>query len=348
VRVLVTGATGFVAGHLIPRLVADGHHVIAAGHDPARLPPGGDQYFRAAALTRRPQAGPRLSHRERELGGARSGAAGHALPREGGVEPLVVDLGDPSFVAALPAGVDAIAHLVQSNVPFPEGAGALFAVNVASTQRLLEYARRAGARRFVFTSSGSVYGPGERPWRESDPRVGPGYSAATKLAAERLVAAYAGEFEHSVFRLFTPYGPGQQVRRLVPGIIDRVRSGRAVSTRPDGGPRFTPLYVAHAVEVLAQSLAAEGSHLLNLAGDEVVSIRQIAETAGELVGREPIYTEDGTGGDTLGDATQLRAHYRLPEPLVTLRDGIRRMRPSPAGAPLGPRSPSPVGEGARG
>jgi nucleoside-diphosphate-sugar epimerase len=290
VRVLVTGATGFVAGHLIPRLVADGHHVIAAGHDPARLP-----------------------HRE-------------------GVEPLLVDLGDPSFVAALPAGVDAVVHLVQSNESFPAGAGALFAVNVASTQHLLEYARRAGARRFVFSSSGSVYGTGERPWREADPPVGAGYYAATKLAAERLVAAYADEFGHSIFRLFTPYGPGQ-VRRLVPGIIDRVRSGRAVSARPDGGPRFTPLYVAHAVDVLAQSLAADGNHLLNLAGEEIVSIRQMAETAGELLGREPIYTEDGTGGDTLGDATQIRARYRLPETLVTLRDGIRRMLPSPDGAP---------------
>ena len=39
-KVLVSGATGFIASHLVPRLVREGHSVVALGHDPARLPSG--------------------------------------------------------------------------------------------------------------------------------------------------------------------------------------------------------------------------------------------------------------------------------------------------------------------
>ncbi|MGH2370680.1 MAG: NAD-dependent epimerase/dehydratase family protein, partial [Chloroflexota bacterium] len=188
VKVLVTGATGFVAGHLIPHLVGAGHHVVATGHDRARL------------------------------------------ERFPGAEPIVFDLRERHLAGVLPERLDAIIHLAQANVPYPEGAADLFDVNVGSTQRLLEYGRQAGVNRFVYASSGSVYGPGDRPWREDDPAVGPGYYAATKQAAERLVDGYGGEFPSTIIRLFAPYGPGQQ-RRLIPGLIERVRAGRPVDLR---------------------------------------------------------------------------------------------------------------------
>ena len=126
-RVLVTGATGFVAPHLIRRLVADGHEVLALGHDRSRIPAGD------------------------------------------GITPVVVDLAAQLDEAAVP-DFDAVAHLAQANVPFPDGAGELYRVNVVSTQELLDLARRRGAARFVYASSGSVYGLGEGAVAEDDPR----------------------------------------------------------------------------------------------------------------------------------------------------------------------------------
>ena len=210
-KVLVAGATGFVAGALVPRLVREGHQVVAAGHDAARL-------------ERFPDA-----------------------------ERLLLDLRSPDFAERLPPGLDAIVHLAQANAPFPQGADELFQVNVGSVQRLLEHARQRGVGRFVYASSASVYGGGERPWRETDPTEGEGYYAATKQAAERLAWAYADVFPVVTLRLVTPYGPGQR-NRLVPGLLSRVQEGRPVSLREGGRPRMNPIFVEDVAEVFAQSL----------------------------------------------------------------------------------------------
>ncbi len=281
-QILVTGATGFVAGHLIPHLVKQGHHVVAAGHDAARL------------------------------------------RRLAGTEPLLWDLTQPEPAGVLPERIDAVMHLAQANVPFPQQASDMFAVHVTATQRLLDLAQRSGARRFVFASSGSVYG-GDRPWREDDRTDGAGYYAATKVAAERLIMAYGDLVPHSIFRLFTPYGPGQ-AGRLVPGLINRVRSGTAVTVPGGTGPAFNPIYIDHVVDVLAQSLAAQGNQVLNLGGDEALTVRQMAETIGRVLGQQPVIEDQpGSPDRIVGDISHLRRLYDLPDRLTSFEDGVRAM-----------------------
>ena len=281
--VLVTGATGFVAGHLIPHLARAGHTVIAAGHDLARI------------------------------------------PTAGGVLPLHWDLSQPAAPDAVPRQLDAIIHLAQANVPFPDRAAEMFAVHVAATQTLLAIARSAGVRRFTFTSTGSVYGPGPLPWSETDPTAGTGYYAATKLAAEQLIRAYGELVPYSIFRLFAPYGPGQR-NRMVPGLIDRVTSGTPVTIAGGTGPAYNPLHVSHVVDVLAQSLNASGSQLLNLGGDETLAIRDMALAIGRVAGRQPVLEEQpGSAGRYVGDISRLRQAYRLPERLISFEDGVRSM-----------------------
>jgi nucleoside-diphosphate-sugar epimerase len=301
--VLVTGATGFVAGHLIPLLVAQGHHVVALGHDAARL-------------ERLPQA-----------------------------EHLILDLRDPGIGNALPARVDAVIHLAQANIGFPEGASDLFEVNVSSTQRLLEHARRAGVRRFVYASTGTVYGGGDRPWKEIDRTDGNGYYAATRQAAERLVQAYTGFVPCTILRLFAPYGPGQR-GRMVPGLIDRVRAGQPVTLREGGRPCFNPLYISHVADVFAQALSLEGDHTVNVAGDEVLSIRDMAEIIGCVVGREPVFEEvtGDSGGDFVADTTLMRRTFRLPERLISFEQGVTRLLDAQSSV-LSPQHSSEAGGG---
>jgi len=283
VRVLVTGATGFVAGHLVPQLIAAGHEVFAAGHDASRV------------------------------------------GRLAGAHPLVWDLRGPSLPEALPLQLDAIVHLAQANVPFPAGVDDMFAVHVAGTQRLLELARRTGVRRFVFTSSGSVYGSSAQPLKEDDPTEGAGYYAASKVAAERLTRAYGELVPHTIFRLFTPYGPGQ-INRLVPGLINRVVNGAPVTVAGGTGPTFNPLFVTHVSWAIIQALGASVNQLLNLGGDQALSVREMAETIGRLVGREPVIQDQpGTPDRIVGDLTELRRHYSLPERLTSFEDGVRAM-----------------------
>src|SRR5207237_1012147 len=100
--------------------------------------------------------------------------------------------------------------------------------------------------------------------------------AATKIAAERVVLAYAPYFGTTILRLFAPYGP-RQTGRLVPGLISRVRSGQPVTLREGRGPRFSPLYVDHVVDVIALALESDGHQVLNAGGDEALSVGEMAE-----------------------------------------------------------------------
>jgi nucleoside-diphosphate-sugar epimerase len=277
-RVLVTGATGFMAPHLLERFARDGHDGIALGHDASRMPPG---------------------------------------------ESVVVDLREPIEDDVVPE-FDAIVHLAQANVPFPDGSRDLFRVNVASTQELLDLARRRGASRFVYASSGSVYGMGEDAVGEDDPRRADDYYAVTKRAGELVVGAYRDHFGTSILRFFAPYGPGQ-VNRLIPGLIARVSNGDPITLRGGGRPRMTPVYVEDAVEAIVRSLESEEHLVLNVAGDEVASIRDLAEKIGAVVGREPVF-EDAVG-DASGDliARNERLHELLGDGrLVTLEQGLLR------------------------
>jgi nucleoside-diphosphate-sugar epimerase len=277
-KVLVTGATGFVASHLVPALAAT-HEVIALGHDESRIPPGD------------------------------------------GIEPLVVDLRDAAD-AVLPK-VDAIVHLAQANAPFPEGALDLHAVNTAATVALLDHARRCGASRFVFASSGSVYGLGDRAWTEDDVPAATDFYSGTKLAAEHFVRAYAPFFGTTVMRLAAPYGPGQH-NRMIPRLIAKVQERRPITLNAGGRPRMNPIYVTDVVAVVAAALQSAGDQLVNVAGDDVVSIRELAERIGKVVGVEPVFEPgDGTAGDLVCSNDRMRAVFGLSS-LVALDDGLAR------------------------
>src|SRR5262245_66645035 len=113
-RVVVTGAAGFIGSALLRRLA--GHEVIAV------IRPG---------------------------------------CTVAGAECIPLDLSQPLDVALLPSRIDVVIHLAQSSRAriFPQGAADAFAVHVASTAALLDWATRAGASRFCLVSTGSVYEP---------------------------------------------------------------------------------------------------------------------------------------------------------------------------------------------
>lgn len=278
----MTGASGFVAPHLIRALVARGDEVVASARDAERIPEGT------------------------------------------GIEPLPLDLAAPLDAVSLPE-VDAIVHLAQANVPYPERALELYRVNTVSTLELLAAYARTGARRFVHASSGTVYGLGDRAFRESDPVKHHQLYATSKIHAEDLVARSADVLDGAVsLRLFAPYGPGQ-VNRMIPGIIGRVRDGRAVSLNDGGRPRMNPIYVDDAVAAIVAALAVDGHLVVNVAGDEVVTIRQIAEAAGRALGTAPVF-EDGGGavaGDVIADTSAFRA-WLGDRPFVPLDEGVAR------------------------
>ena len=72
---------------------------------------------------------------------------------------------------------------------------------------------------------------------------------------------------------------------MIPGIIGRVRAGSAVSLNEGGRPRMNPIYIDDAVAAILAALEVDGHKIVNVAGDEIVTIREIAEAAGPRGGR---------------------------------------------------------------
>lgn len=230
----------------------------------------------------------------------------------------------------LPEHVDVVMHLAQSYRfrEFPAAASDIFTVNVTSTLRLLDYARRAGARQFIYASSGGVYGTGPAPFTESQALPASerlNFYLVTKCCAEALVRQYSAFFTTTILRPFFVYGVAQRPDMLMPRLIDSVRAGRPIMLAGSEGIRLNPLYYLDCVEVLERCLTLQESHTFNVAGSEMLTLRQIGEIIGEVVGRKAhfIVTPE-SAGDVVGDTSKLSSllQYR---PRVAFRQGIAQV-----------------------
>jgi UDP-glucose 4-epimerase len=257
----------------------------------------------------------------------------HALVHSGPTQPIpgttyhVIDLAQSGGLEKLPQQMDAVIHLAQSARfrEFPDQALDVFNVNVGSTARLLEYSRRSGARTFILASSGGVYGAGDEAFKEhaAMPQHGLlGYYLGSKLCAEVLAQNYASLLNVSVLRFFFMYGKGQKRSMLVPRLIDNISAGHPVALQGQDGIRINPIHVSDAVAVLEGCLGLSGSHTFNVAGNEVLSMREIAETIGVAVGREPVFTLEPTVARHLtADIDAMRRELAVPK--VNFAQGIR-------------------------
>ncbi len=235
----------------------------------------------------------------------RPGATRPGVP---GVHWLEADLGLGFSTDDWPRRVDAVLHLAQSRHyrEFPEKADDILAVNVDATLRLLEYARRAGAARFVHVSTGGVYAPQRGRIDETAPLAPRDFYAATKEMAEALVRRYSRIFATTVLRPFFIYGPAQ-AGMLVPRLLDRLLSGEAITIAGDPGIRTNPTFVSDFVGAAVQALRSSATGAFNVAGAETVSIRELVERLGRAAGREPIIRAGPADveGDLVPDARRM-------------------------------------------
>ena len=261
---------------------------------------------------------------------------------------IQLDLASPLDRAVLPGRAETVVHLAQSARyrEFPNAAADVFAVNVQAPAALLDYARAVGADRFVLCSTGGVYGHRDGPIREADPVAPIGFYQASKYAAEVLLAPYREFLRTAVLRPFFVYGPGQR-RALVAGLGTRVLHGEKVTVEGDPGLRINPVHVDDAARAIEATLSLEASDIVNLAGDEVVTMTELVRGLAAAAGTEPRISYDAAGpaGDLLGDNTRMKTllgvtpAVRLDVGLAEVVDELRRSEPhrTHPGAP--PRSP---------
>ncbi len=236
-----------------------------------------------------------------------------------GVRWIISDLSDESFLQKLPDRVDVVIHLAQAATfrDFPEKAIDTFRVNVASTALLLDWAQRCGAGQYIFASTGSVYAnPSSDPHTEDEPLtpLSLSFYAASKLAGEALSLSYSQHFSVVAVRPFVMYGPGQNAEMLIPRLVASIRAGRPINLAGTEGMRTNPIYVDDAARAVAAALGLKGTHVVNLAGPEVLSLRRIADCIGKSLGVEPHYSvrETASSGDLIGDVRKMTALLGAP------------------------------------
>jgi UDP-glucose 4-epimerase len=285
--ILVTGATGFLGRHVCRSLVQSGHTVIGVtrpGTSPRKVPPG--------AVT-------------------------------GWLE---WDLAQPAM-PDVPCRPTVIIHLAQSGRfrEFPAGARDMFAVNVDATLQLLEFARRNNARRILYASTGGVYGPHTTPVREDTAIAyddSGSFYTTTKRMAELICRDYSQFMSIGSLRLFFPYGPEQQPDRLIPRLIANIATGKPITLAGKDGLTINPIHVDDATCAIVHAVSSE-IDVVNIAGLETISLRELGLQIGRLLGRAPVFqVEPARGAEMLCGDVQLMIEKLGIRPATSLSDGL--------------------------
>ena len=244
------------------------------------------------------------------------------------VEYLYIDLSTQWNTSILPNDIDIIIHLAQSSKfrDFPSEAEDIFNVNIKSTAQLLDFARKNNIQKFVYASSGGIYGTNSnRAFNESSPITATdqlGFYLGSKLCGEVLVRNYSTLFDVITLRFFFMYGPKQHKTMLIPRLISKVRNNDSIILTGYNGIKINPINVDDAKKAVQNTLLLDGSYVFNIGGSEVYSIREIAEVIGDTFGKKPIFEiVDEKAKDLIGDITGMKNKLYIPK--IDFHKGIK-------------------------
>lgn len=198
-KVLVTGADGFIGSHLTEALVRAGHDV------------------RAFVLYNSFNSWGWLDNCGKDV--------------KGRFEVFAGDIRDPHGVKEAMKGCEAVLHLAALiAIPYSYHSPDTYVdTNVKGTLNVLQAARELGASRVVHTSTSEVYGTARFvPITENHPLQGQSPYSASKIAADQLAYSFYASFGLPVViaRPFNTYGPRQSARAVIPTIITQIANGK--------------------------------------------------------------------------------------------------------------------------
>jgi nucleoside-diphosphate-sugar epimerase len=299
VKVLVTGAGGFIGSHLAERLVREGHEVRVL-----------DNF----STGRRENLQHLAGHVEVLEGDIQSYERAHVAIR--GCELIF-------HQAALPSVPRSVQDPLTSN-----------GCNVVGTLNVLLAARDEDVRRVVFASSSSVYGATpDLPKHEGLPTMPFSPYAVAKLAGEGYCRSFHEVYGLSTvaLRYFNVFGPRQdptsQYSAVVPKFITSLLAGQPPTIHGDGEQTRDFTYIDNVVEANILAGAAdgvEGRHL-NVACGDRFSLNDLVQQLGEIIGTDvtPAYAAGRVGDvrDSQADISLARELLGYA-PRVSFREGL--------------------------
>jgi NAD dependent epimerase/dehydratase len=307
-KVLVTGADGFIGSHLTEMLVRGGAEVSALSCYNSFDTHGWLDDLPAAVLS----------------------------------EARLVrgDVRDAALIRQLVHGQDIVFHLAALiAIPYSYAAPQSYVeTNILGTINVLEAARGSGVRRVIQTSTSEVYGSAiTMPITECHPLQGQSPYSATKIGADMMAQAFARSFDLpvAILRPFNTFGPRQSERAVIPTVIRQLLDPACkalrigdVSTVRD----FT--FVSDTVAAfLAIGLAPAISfgEAYNAGSGTSVTVAELIELAAEIIGcSKPVEQDAGRMRPGNSEVRALLADsHRLSvaagwRPSISLRDGLAR------------------------
>lgn len=309
-RILVTGAAGFLGSHLCDRLLADGHEVV-----------GMDNFS-----TGNPDNIAQL--------------AGHAS-----FQFYKRDVSNYIFV---PGAVHAILHFASPASPNPQSPSGYFNLPIQTmkagalgTHNCLGLARSSQAR-FILASTSEIYGdPEVHPQPESyagnvDP-VGPRavYDEAKRFA-ESLTMAYhrTHGVDTRIVRIFNTYGPRMDLEdgRALPNLLKQALLGEPLTVYGDGSQTRSFCYVDDLLEGIVRLLHSDEHLPVNLGNPNEMTIEQFAKSINDIVGNRAgirYVAEARSDRDPQRRQPDIARAARILgwEPSVDLEHGLRKTIP---------------------
>ena len=246
--------------------------------------------------------------------------------KEDGISVIEIDLTDFDE-NSLPKEIDVIFYLAQSERfrEFPEGSLDVLEVNVVAPNKIIKWAAQRGVKSFIYASSGGVYTNPNKPVKEFfdiNAQNKLGYYLNSKLSAEMLLKNYATFFDTFVLiRPFFMYGPRQNNNMLMPRLMYNIMNENEIHLPNKDGIKINPIYIDDAALAVAKLLDVNGEHIFNIAGNEIVSIRELCELMAEILGKTPHYTFDQENqADLVADISKMKEI--LYTPTTSLHKGL--------------------------
>jgi NAD dependent epimerase/dehydratase len=304
--VLVTGAGGFIGGHLVARLVAEGARVRAFVRYNSRGDRGTLDWLDPAVTAE--------------------------------VEVVAGELRDVESVTKAIAGTEVVFHLAaQIAIPYSYvNPRDFFEVNALGSLNVAQAGLGAGVERVIHTSTSEVYGSARTvPITEDHPLEPQSPYAASKVSADKLMDSFHRSFELpvTILRPFNTYGPHQSARAILPTIVSQALASPTLRLG-SLQPRRDLTYVEDTAAAFI-AVATAGEHVvgrtLQLGTGEDVSIGELVQLVGEVLGKElTVEQEPARVRPAKSEVERLISDPALAReltgwtPSVALRDGVAR------------------------
>jgi UDP-glucuronate 4-epimerase len=304
-KILVTGAAGFIGSHTVERLLNSEQHEVTV------LDNFNDYYNPAI--------------KRANLAGVK-----------GRITLLEGDLMDASLVHGIfeEGSFDAVIHLAaRAGVrPSIEQPKLYIDTNIKGTFNLLEGARRTGCKRFVFASSSSVYGVNKKiPFSEEDPilqTISP--YAMTKMAGEQMCSNYSHLYgiKTVCLRFFTVYGPRQRPDLAISKFTRLIEDGMPIDKFGPGDTTRDYTFIEDIVDGIVGALEYRDGpicDIFNLGGSQTVTLNELIATIEAAVGKAAIinYLPEQPGDVPLTSADVSKASRQLNfRPRTMINEGI--------------------------